>query len=105
MSTSVVPYVAQNILRPPHAPVPYCNGQVYSHSVRNSSVETHLMVTARCSQTKTKQTVKELVDNAIDACRGRTSEQDAPTVRVVLRRPCQTARDGSEPVDVGEGTR
>ncbi|CAM9815953.1 unnamed protein product, partial [Scytosiphon promiscuus] len=33
------------------------------------------------------QTVKELVDNAIDACRTRSSEQDAPTVRVVLRRP------------------
>ncbi|CAM9770243.1 unnamed protein product, partial [Pylaiella littoralis] len=32
------------------------------------------------------QTVKELVDNAIDACRCRSSEQDAPTVRVVLRR-------------------
>ncbi|CAM9125067.1 unnamed protein product, partial [Hapterophycus canaliculatus] len=32
------------------------------------------------------QTVKELVDNAIDACRSRSSEQDAPTVRVVLRR-------------------
>lgn len=34
----------------------------------------------------TQQTVKELVDNAIDACRCRSSEQDAPTVRVVLRR-------------------
>lgn len=33
-----------------------------------------------------QQTVKELVDNAIDACRCRSSEQDAPTVRVVLRR-------------------
>ncbi|CAN0350891.1 unnamed protein product, partial [Ectocarpus sp. 8 AP-2014] len=32
------------------------------------------------------QTVKELVDNAIDSCRCRTSEQDAPMVRVVLRR-------------------
>lgn len=33
-----------------------------------------------------QQTVKEVVDNAIDACRWRSSEQDAPTVRVVLRR-------------------
>lgn len=43
------------------------------------------------------------MDNAIDACRGRTSEQDAPTVRVVLRRTSQAARDGSEPEDLGEG--
>lgn len=39
-----------------------------------------------------QQTVKELVDNAIDACRLRSSEQDAPTVRVVLRRVAGTGK-------------
>lgn len=57
----------------------------------------------RCEQTK--QTVKELVDNAIDACRGRSCEQDPPTVRVVLRRPSQAAREGSEPAGLDEGER
>ncbi|CAB1102989.1 unnamed protein product [Ectocarpus sp. CCAP 1310/34] len=42
--------------------------------------------TAVAAQPIIKQTVKELVDNAIDSCRCRASEQDAPTVRVVLRR-------------------
>ncbi|CAM9693174.1 unnamed protein product, partial [Ectocarpus sp. 4 AP-2014] len=43
-----------------------------------------------------KQTVKELVDNAIDSCRCRTSEQDAPTVRVVLRRSAAGATVAEE---------
>lgn len=54
-----------------------------------------------------KQTVKELVDNAIDSCRCRTSEQDAPTVRVVLRRAeaRATVAEGvrEEDLDLEEG--
>lgn len=42
-----------------------------------------------------QQTVKELVDNAVDSCRWRSSEQDAPTVRVVLRRLPAGARNSN----------
>lgn len=43
-----------------------------------------------------QQTVKELVDNAIDACRWRSADQDAPTIRVVLRRLPAVQRDSEE---------
>eukprot|EP00903_Cladosiphon_okamuranus_P011818 g11106.t1 len=51
-----------------------------------------------------EQTVKELLDNAVDACRCRTSGQDAPTVRVVLRRRCsnKTNVETREDDDLGE---
>lgn len=55
-----------------------------------------------------QQTVKELVDNAIDACRWRSAEQDAPTIRVVLRRLPALQRnnegDGTNDGDNAKGT-
>lgn len=61
-----------------------------------------LRYTTRACCANTQQTVKELVDNAIDACRWRSSEQDAPTVRVVLRRLSTTRKAGGDGVAVGK---
>eukprot|EP00752_Nemacystus_decipiens_P018299 g16415.t1 len=49
------------------------------------------------------QTVKELVDNAVDACRCRSFDQDAPTVRVVLRRRSKSNNTDIETLEELEG--
>lgn len=53
----------------------------------------YLRIAFSCHVRVMKQIVKEMLDNAVDACRCRTSEQDGPTVRVVLRRRCNNKAD------------
>lgn len=64
-----------------------------------------------CINEYMQQTVKELVDNAVDACRPRVGppwrrieDQDPPTVKVVLRRVLRSHRSSSNgPIGV-DGT-